>query len=386
MSLRVGLLSTERPMDMLTMQVVYALAATGARIVVIGDGGTRVASTSRYVEHYVVAPYPPATVPGAGPDLPVDRAALAAFAGWLDEHAAEAEIDVLMATNIETVGLLSAIARDVHVPTVPLAEPAVLARLHDKRRFAALAQELGLPMPETRVLPPEAGDPDPIRALGPPLVVKPPAESGGRGVRFAATAEAVAALVDTLPADTEGIAQRLVPGIDGGVGLLAWHGRIVAARYQEWRGPGELVFEDAPRAVAMAERVVAATGFSGLGFVDTRHDPETGDLRVIECNPRPWASIRAASASGVNMVALALDLAMGKPVEPAPAHPPVRVRKLSPLMRRGFAELLRGRAPGAGELGLAWRQISDPLPLVWNRAVDRRRRLRGAGTGPPTGR
>jgi len=384
MSLRVGLLSTERPMDMLTMQVVYALAATGVRIVVIGDGATRVAGTSRYVEHYETAPFPPAAVPGAGAAAAPGPAA-GAFAGWLDDYVARADIDVLMATNIETVGLLAALAPRVGVPTVPLADPETLARLHDKRRFAALVSSLGLPTPETHAMPAGPGDADPLHALGAPLIFKPPAESGGRGVRVAATSDAVAALAAELGSGAEGVVQRLVPGLDGGVGLLAWEGRLVAARYQEWRAPGELAFEDAPAAIALAERIVAASGFSGLGFVDMRHDPASGERWAIECNPRPWASIRAAAATGVNMVALALDLALGRPVTPAPAGPSVRVRKLSPLARRAVPEILRGHAPGAGELGLAWRQLSDPLPLVWNRAVDRRRHLADRRR-PPAGK
>ena len=100
-------------------------------------------------------------------------------------------------------------------------------------------------------------------------------EAGGRGVFVCRREAEVDAAIAAWPAWPR-LVQRFVPGDDRDVSVLARDGRVVAAAVQDRFLRHGLRFVDEPEALALAARLVEATGFSGLAHLDMRRRPDGG--------------------------------------------------------------------------------------------------------------
>jgi hypothetical protein len=159
--------------------------------------------------------------------------------------------------------------------------------------------------------------------------------------------------------------QEYLPGHDIDLSLLADRGRVVAWTVQSESPGGGMMFQADQRLFAIGERIVAGTKFHGVAHFDMRIDERTGEVSVIECNPRFWGSLMLSTWSGVNFVELGCAMALGRT---APAFAPVEglSRHQGVAPRRLLKALLRGRTAPEGlspALLAAWKQIHrDPLP------------------------
>jgi D-aspartate ligase len=61
------------------------------------------------------------------------------------------------------------------------------------------------------------------------------------------------------------------------------------------------------RFMQMAEHILKRLNFTGISEIEFIHDPESGDYKVIEINPRTWKSIHFATQCGQNLVAMYLS-------------------------------------------------------------------------------
>lgn len=203
--------------------------------------------------------------------------------------------------------------------------PDALARLIEKDRCYALADEVGVPVP------PRAASAEAYLVAGHPLpaVVKPAIRNApelrgrplfrARVCRDAAGLAAACAEVEQFGARP--VIQMFVPGGDDAlytVGIAALQGRIVArftGRKLRQFPPriGEASFAEslpAPVTAGHAERLLGAAGFTGIAQVEfKRHD---GVDYLMEVNPRSWSWIGLATASGVNLPAALADGALGR--------------------------------------------------------------------------
>ncbi|MEQ8964224.1 MAG: ATP-grasp domain-containing protein [Azospirillaceae bacterium] len=366
---RALVLTAESPRDMLAMQVVYGLRAAGARVDVLGDGRSGVPRLSRYVSHYARADLP-------SPDTPETPEA-EDFLERLFQRIARRSIDVLVPADMRTVRLVAALGRRLDfVAALPVAPLALLDRLADKDAFARLCDSLGLPhVPTVRIDDFHAAVDGRVARLGAPFLVKPLGDSGGRGGRELADATALADLLasDAPFSDPPLIAQRRVEGTDCAVCLAARDGQPIAAAFQRRAGPGRTAFEHHAEAIALARRLVSATGYSGLMRVAMRLEADTERPVILGCEPRPWGSMRASTFAGVNFVALATLAAIAP--DDLPAVEPRRTTVVS--YGRLVADLAARRRGRAGlsrdDLSSAWQLASDPLPIAWNLAQALRR-------------
>lgn len=196
---------------------------------------------------------------------------------------------------------------------VPLATPALLATLRDKWTFHQLCRELALPTPETRLLGGKS-DIDIVALmadLGGKVVVKPTNQHGSQGVVILHDADAFRREILDNPAYDFAplIGQTWVPGRSLCISLLARDGEILHCAMQS-RGDRQTEFLQNDRLQATITTLIRATGFSGLANFDARLDPD-GQIFLLECNPRPWASLGQSSWAGLNFVRAAVEMAGG---------------------------------------------------------------------------
>lgn len=250
---------------------------------------------------------------------------------------------------------------------IPTAEQLDL--LNSKPRLAALAAELGVPLPESMA----AGE-DLDRFLdrqGLPCVIKP--VCGEKLGLTAADRYAVASTREEARqawerfsrlAGEPPVVQSYLPGGALGCSVLARSGEVLAAichrRIREYPASGgpssccQCVEREDIR--TYAARLAAETGLTGLAMFEFKEDGD-GRPRLLECNPRIWGTFPLArvSGSGIPLLWCALAWNSGNPDNPAPlpALNPPRGRRMifaaSDLMaaagyvRRGSP----GRALGA---------------------------------------
>lgn len=248
-----------------------------------------------------------------------------------------AERPVLVPTSDRFVKLLSD-ARDDLRDRFDLALPPrdVVDSLLDKQRFSALAASAGVRSPRT--LP--ASDPDELfaamREVGYPAVVKlrRPMDREHSSfpkavvLRSAADARALAACAPRGSWGADLVVQELVPGGDDhhvSVALaLDATSRPVATfvsrkRRQANRGAGVGTFVEScsdPAALAAARTLLERIRHTGVAEVELKRHAVTGELFVIEVNPRLWSQVALPASLGVDFALAYCHLAAGVEVAP----------------------------------------------------------------------
>jgi D-aspartate ligase len=296
-----------------------------------------------------------------------------------------------------------------------LPPPELLEDLIDKKRFAALGQRLGLPVPETLVVTGgSAAQSDRLRTWDRfPCIVKPGLRTNWFGSRLAnqligATQKAVRvesrgqldALVPELAAHgSDFIVQPLIEGGEDlivsyhayardGLAVADFTGRKVRTTPRAYGFSTYVQITDDAELCALGRSVVDKLGFSGVVKLDFKQDVRTGRLYLLEANPRFNLWHHAGAVAGVNLPLLVYcDLVAQGSVHAGVCRARPNVRWMSAAL--DLSAFSQHRA--AGELSrLRWvRQLlsahvvedlcwRDPLPGLARLAAKARRRMTGA--------
>lgn len=281
----------------------------------------------------------------------------------LRELAQEHPGAVLVPCDCPAIRLLQALGPRLPLPSTPMPTPAALEVLDDKWKFHQLCVEQGLPVPSTVHVPDKhaLSHGDLVAALGLPYVVKPANASGSLGVVVVHDRHELDRRIVGDPAYVDGalVVQRYVDGPDIDVDLLAIDGQLRALTSHRVAGCW-MEFMRHPALEAMAARLCRATAYSGPMNLDARIDRATGQVLLIESNPRFWASLAAPLACGLNFLAEALPGAPAHLVEPR-RPTAVRCNRRHPLLRP--AEWWRAVADGGPQGRLVRAVLLDPYAL-----------------------
>jgi glutathione synthase/RimK-type ligase-like ATP-grasp enzyme len=219
----------------------------------------------------------------------------------LEEIVDSHRIDLVVPSFEEVLYLAEHLERLERRTSIFCSPLATLARLHDKSTFVELARELGLRVPETRVVRSAA---ELRRALAeiPEHIARPIFSRGG-----VTLLTNTGPLAGRMPVEAcrptalqPWIVQEFVHGTEVCSFSVAHHGRLVAhCTYEHPKTiehAGGILFEsvDEPRSIDLARTIVEALGYHGhisLDYVRT-----TEGLVLLECNPRPTAGIFMTTA------------------------------------------------------------------------------------------
>jgi protein-tyrosine-phosphatase/predicted ATP-grasp superfamily ATP-dependent carboligase len=215
----------------------------------------------------------------------------------------------------------------------------------DKQATSRIARELGLHLPESRLLS-SAGPVPPAGRF--PLVIKPVASKLLIGRQLVSLSVAVvrdpqersAALAALLPF-TDVLEQAWIPGRGVGVEMLYDRGRMAMQfmhqRMHEWPltgGASTLRRAAEPDAALLdaSRRLLDALRWHGAGMVEWRMSAQ-GRPYLMEINPRLWGSLPLTIAAGVDVPRGLLAIAQGR--EP----PLVRAWRVGTTARDLFDDL-----------------------------------------------
>ena len=254
-----------------------------------------------------------------------------AYRAALDRVIADHSMDVLIPTSdYDAEGVIEYL-HDGWTPPVALFRPSweVRRRLAEKHRLMAHLTPV-LPAIVPRTWSRQDAEADIIF----PVVVKPIAESGGKGLEIVECRENLAAAVArTAALFGDGyIIQQYVPGRTYIVSLVYDHeGRLVVAvpmrshqTFFTWGGggcAGELVDDD--EIVRLSIAVIAAGGgWRGPINVEWRRHQETGRYYLLEVNCRLNGYSYLTTMNGVCLPRVVLSLLTGAPLPPLDLPPP----------------------------------------------------------------
>ena len=334
--------------DYRALGVARSLGRRGIPVWVVKQGGHLVAATSRYVRRRVS--WPEVDDPGRIEFL-LDLSSKHALRSWL-----------LFPTDDYTVALVAryhrALASHFQLTVPPWDQ---LQWVCDKRLLHCLAQRLGIHQPwtfcpSTREELAVIDGPFPL-ILKPALRKRPTSLAIPKAWRvenresLLARYEEVTSLV---PAENL-VIQEIVPG--GGEAQFSYAAlckegiplaSIVARRTRQFpRDFGQfstyVETVDQPGIVEPAERLLAATGFTGLVEVEFKRDPRNGQFKILDVNPRVWGWHTLSKRAGVDFPYLLWLLVRGEPVPEIRGSAGKRWMLMSADLRAAAEEILSGR-------------------------------------------
>ena len=126
-----------------------------------------------------------------------------------------------------------------------------------------------------------------------------------------------------------------------------------------------------PEMQELGERFLRLINFYGIGEVEFMQDPQNGEFKLIEVNPRVWGWHTLAIAAGINLPYLLYQDMIGEKIE-APTSPrQVKWVRLTTDIPTVFLEIVKGKmsirdyiASMRGKKTDAVLSLSDPLPFL----------------------
>jgi ATP-grasp domain len=194
----------------------------------------------------------------------------------------------------------------------------------DKREMSALVVSAGVSTPRQLPVTSDADLRAAVRSLGLPIVIKGTTGRGGNATRICnSLVDAQAAAAELAMHDRFSFAQQYIDGVTYLAGGLFDHGRPLrffsgakTLQYPSRTGPAAEITSVRDTALAdLALRVFAAAEVSGIASIDVIRDAR-GCYHFLELNPRPWGSIEAAGAAGVDLFDALVRLWRAAPVAP----------------------------------------------------------------------
>jgi predicted ATP-grasp superfamily ATP-dependent carboligase len=293
----------------------------------------------------------------------------------------------------------------VVLPSFELVEALV-----DKLAFASLAAELGLPVPATRIL--HRDDPVPPPDWDAyPCVLKPAsrghwfdselvagmAQEDQKAIRIESRSELERFAPLIRAHETDFVLQREVAG--GEDNILSYHayvrrggevvgdftGRKVRTYPRRYGSSTCVEITDDPAVRRLGREVLDQLSFTGVVKVDFKRDDRTGELLLLELNPRFNLWHHPGTVAGVGIPKLVYDDLTGAPATSPCGRPRPGVRWVNP---RPDLLAVREAGPHADLSRLRWLaevlssdvnegfSLRDPLPGLVDLAQTVRRKLR----------
>lgn len=278
-----------------------------------------------------------------------------------------------------------------HLAPLYLLDQEAFRTVLDKSRTYALAQSLGVAVPETTVVR-DLSDLEALRGSSRlPAVVKPCSSVRSQQVlsknyvRTVSTWDELRAYAGRLlQRDGRAMLQPYFSGRGVGVEVLADKGCVRFAfqhvRLHETSGYGSTYRMSTPLEpdlLAAAEKLLAALAYTGVAMVEFRQDPATGRWVLLEINGRFWGSLPLSVAAGADFPWYLYQLLVeGRRTFSQTYRVGIRSRNLT-LDARWLWRTLRRKHPEVDprdETQLAW--AVNRLPL-WRTTVHTVRGLSG---------
>lgn len=233
-----------------------------------------------------------------------------AFVNSINRVAKAIPNPVLIPTDCDSARLMSRVRTRLAVTVAPTPDSSTLDCFDNKWHFYQFCTEHGLNAPATRFIGGKSELDFTATAveLGIPFVVKPVNQAGSKGVQLIGSEDDYhrKILHNRAYQHKPLIAQRFIRGMDVGLDLLSIKGKVEAIAIQQRHYPQEeqakISFVPNDYLVSVAHALARESAYEGVMNVDARIEEGTGNVFLLECNPRFWRSLLASAWCGLNFV------------------------------------------------------------------------------------
>lgn len=256
---------------------------------------------------------------------------------FLKEH----KFDVLIPTSDTSAEFMSFHKEELKQLTgVLMPERKVFEKGYDKNKLMAVCREKGFPHPYTIDLYGVENFLDTLKEFPFPALLKPNLTSGGRGMTLVNSVEE---LIDVYPSIHEqygechlqqfikaGGKQIKVQVMTDRVGVPVYSSVIWKQRFYPVNGGSSCcnITIENPEIAKVCGNVLKAIGWVGFADFDLIENPVTGELLIMEINPRIPACVRSAFKSGMDFATMIADTTVGAPLRNYNYTPGKRLRHL----------------------------------------------------------
>jgi ATP-grasp in the biosynthetic pathway with Ter operon len=225
----------------------------------------------------------------------------------IEAECAARDIEVVVGADYPSILLLSQKGEEIRSSAlVPIPHEPTLRLLNNKWNFSQLLTKLRIPQPKTELA---LNVRDLLGTqLAFPIITKPVDLWASVGFEMHTSIEELRQRLDTakLRAAFPLLVQEYIPGCDVGFAFTAFQGRIQAYAAFEVPEKGVRKHFESVRLLNYVAAIVEETGYSGVGEIDARYDPARDEYRLLEVNPRFWASVLYTQIAGMNFPDLLL--------------------------------------------------------------------------------
>ncbi len=293
-----------------SLAIIPSIHKAGHRIVMVTGTHSNYGDRSRYLDR----------VYRCKPTEPED------YLSYLTKVVSEECVDVIIPMGDVDAEFLCRYKSSFSEPKFKLPEYANFMRGYDKNKLMSLCEDRGYPHPLTVDLSKVSIDNPIVQNFPYPAMLKPNCTTGGRGMVEVATYNELCDKYSILHAEYGDYhLQKFVKpgGMQVKVQLyVSSCGQLLASSVQQkmrW-----YPVKAGSNCCAMSIRndtivdicfnVLKDLGWIGFADFDTIEDPETGELLIMEINPRLPASIKGSIVAGVDWGIIIVNDALGLPV------------------------------------------------------------------------
>ena len=243
---------------------------------------------------------------------------------FLKEH----HFDVLIPTSDVAAEFMSFYKEELEPLTgVLMPGREVFKKGYNKNELMKVCKENGFPHPLTIDLSKvSVDDVDAFAEFPFPGLLKPNLTSGGRGMTLVHNYEELKSvypfvhaqygechLQQFIKAGGRQVKVQIMTDMDGNP---AYSSVIWKQRYYPVNGGSSCcnVTIDNPEIANICGKVLKSIGWVGFADFDLIENPETGELLIMEINPRIPACVRSAFKSGMDYATMIADMTLGKPL------------------------------------------------------------------------
>lgn len=231
--------------------------------------------------------------------------------------------DILLPLDIAMIRLVAeykeSLSKIIAVAPVPNVDSFDSA--NDKWLLSIWLKENEIAHPETILYKKNQNLNEIISSLTFPIIIKPTLGFGGNGIKIIQTAEDLQNWKKEFDHSEDYIFQSYIKGYDIDCSVISVEGKIFVHTIQK----SIKYLKDDPWAYAMdfaenakvfkiVTEIVEKFNWSGVNNIALRYDEDTDQFKIIEMNPRFWASVLATIFTGVNFPYTSCLLALHKHV------------------------------------------------------------------------
>lgn len=297
------------------------------------------------------------------------------------------DIDVLMPVHLSAIRRLLACQDQLRYPGRTLLPPSceMLRIAEEKYLLAKYMKQIGTPHPGSWPLYQPNGTLSELEALNYPLLMKPTQGlGGGIGIKRFDNARELRKYLSNGPPPEEVMLQEFVTGTDLGFNVLCKGGNILAYSIQlgtlfhdeAFKPQIGLKMIDDEAVLQSMSHLLKAMRWNGVAHIDLIYNPESGEFKVLEMNPRFWLTLHASTMAGINFPWYYCQAAVGNHI------PNLSYRKEEYLEISGLKKWLKLNPLRILRMRYIWQHtpvrnvLKDPLILIFNIYYEWRSKVR----------